>query len=752
MAQQGQGKMIGFKSVQLFKDQTLGIGSYGKVCRAKCDELICAAKLMHETLFDPMAQLQIAPQREHRQPFRRFQQEGDFLSTIRHPNIILYLGMHRDEDTGLPVLLMELMDDSLTHILESSSQPIPYHIQVNICHDIALALSFLHSNDIIHRDLSSNNVLLRGNFLAKVTDFGMARLADINPHATRFTSTMCPGTDVYMPPEAVKDKPVYTEKIDCFSFGVVTLQILTRLFPKPGDRMQEVEFQHPGLPPGKVLIQTPEINRRRDHIDKVDPHHPLLPVVLDCLKDDDSQRPSAEQLCERIAFSDQYSKAHDRMNGGTGEHGQSTLEVAQSLQVQLEEKDCSLQQKDLAIATRDQQLRQQGEEIQQHIQENDLLNKDIQRLEREKNQVIQEKSKKEKQLNCINHQLEENKRVIADFGRRIIELEGQLRQRDQAQIQGRGDQSRIHGGTVIKLRWREGEKAPCKMDRCCDAVVVGSVVYCRQFASLHAYHTTTSNWSLIPDCPVHRGFALAVLNETLTTVGGFGKDDKDTNKLFSLTGVGEDGEKRWSEDFPPMPTKRYQVNAQCIGTALIVVGGRKGDNVDLKTVEILNIPSQQWYTATDLPQPLSDSSMAVCGDHIYLLGGSGKDGEWTQSVYTCSLTTLLISVGGRLMRALSRSSSSATWTRAADLPVSMSTAVSLHDQLIAVGGKDSNGKRTTDIRRYDPSTNSWEVISHMATPRTRCLAAVLPDNQVMVVGGWMADSEITNLVEFARVS
>ena len=44
-----------------------------------------------------------------------------------------------------------------------------------------------------------------------------------------------------MPPEAVKDDPVYNEKIDCFSFGVITIQILTQQYPKPGDRWQEVE-------------------------------------------------------------------------------------------------------------------------------------------------------------------------------------------------------------------------------------------------------------------------------------------------------------------------------------------------------------------------------------------------------------------------------------------------------------------------------------------------------------------------------
>jgi serine/threonine protein kinase len=111
----------------------------------------------------------------------------------------------------------------------------------------------------------------------------MARLGDINPQATRFTSTMCPGTDVYMPPESVKDKPVYTEKIDCFSFDVIIVQILTRQFPKPGDRLQEEELNHPGLPPGKLLVQAPEVNRRNNHISQVDPNHSLLPIALDCL-------------------------------------------------------------------------------------------------------------------------------------------------------------------------------------------------------------------------------------------------------------------------------------------------------------------------------------------------------------------------------------------------------------------------------------------------------------------------------------
>ena len=76
-------------------------------CRAKCDHLLSAAKIIHETLFDPTAVQHMPRGHEHRLPIRRFEQECEFLNTIRHPNVIQYLGMYRDPDTGLPVLLME---------------------------------------------------------------------------------------------------------------------------------------------------------------------------------------------------------------------------------------------------------------------------------------------------------------------------------------------------------------------------------------------------------------------------------------------------------------------------------------------------------------------------------------------------------------------------------------------------------------------------------------------------------------------
>ena len=103
------------------------------MCKAQCDGLLCAAKIMHPTLFD----LRVPGTGSY---LRKLQGEGYLLSLARHPNIVQYLGTYIDPDIRLPVLLMELCHESLTAFLERSAGPLSYHIQVNICRDIALAL------------------------------------------------------------------------------------------------------------------------------------------------------------------------------------------------------------------------------------------------------------------------------------------------------------------------------------------------------------------------------------------------------------------------------------------------------------------------------------------------------------------------------------------------------------------------------------------------------------------------------------
>ena len=84
----------------------------------------------------------------------------------------------------------------------------------------------------------------------------------------------------------------------------------------------------------------------------------------------------------------------------------------------------------------------------------------------------------------------------------------------------------------------------------------------------------------------------------------------------------------------------------------------------------------------------------------------------------------------------------------ADLPVTRSTCESFRGQLLAIGGEDDSGKPTTAVHMYDATTNSWEIISHMTTGRYRCFTVVLPNNQLMVVGGMSGEQSVmTDTVE-----
>ena len=263
----------------------LGRGAFASVYRAKCDELPCAAKILH-TIFSAHVQTVEA----------RFFQEFEFLKSIHHPNIVQCLGLCQEPTTNRPALLMELMDQSLTNFLESSTVPLSHGVQFRLCHDISLAIAYLHSLKIIHRALSSNNVLLLGpGVKAKVSDFGMSRMIGITEHKYTTPLTMATGTTAYIPQEALGENPKYSEKLDVFSFGVLVIEIMTRCFPDPSPRKKEVVS-----PSGTIIVPVEETECRKDHISMIDKTNPLLDIAIECLSLKMENRPSAKKICHVI--------------------------------------------------------------------------------------------------------------------------------------------------------------------------------------------------------------------------------------------------------------------------------------------------------------------------------------------------------------------------------------------------------------------------------------------------------------------
>ena len=140
---------------------------------------------------------------------------------------------------------------------------------------------------------------------AKITDFGMSKLATINARMTALT--MCPGNVLYMPPEALDEVKTYTDKLDIFSFGVIIIQILTSLFPNPTDRFRLVS-----VPQFEEALRqiVPETERRQSHIKLIPDTHTLKPLALQCLNKKENERPSALQLSDRLSAIFTVHKKH----------------------------------------------------------------------------------------------------------------------------------------------------------------------------------------------------------------------------------------------------------------------------------------------------------------------------------------------------------------------------------------------------------------------------------------------------------
>ena len=266
-----------YKQITTFEDKELGRGAYGTVCQGLCDELLCAAKYLHRTVFhflDGSAE-------ENAKKVSAFEQECQVLLTVHHPCIVHYLDAYVQHETGLAVLLMELMDETLNCFLDRTQSPLPIHLQIDLCYDVIQALAYLHSCGIVHRDLTGNNVLISSGSRAKVTDFWMMTIVDSHRRLCPPSKQMfLPDSSPYMPPEVFKHPPSCTAQLDIFSFGVISLQIITGHFPQPSS------------------INASEIERRKSDINSLE--HPMLPVTLSCLKDRDILRPSASQLCRKF--------------------------------------------------------------------------------------------------------------------------------------------------------------------------------------------------------------------------------------------------------------------------------------------------------------------------------------------------------------------------------------------------------------------------------------------------------------------
>lgn len=143
-------------------------------------------------------------------------------SNYEHPNIItLHDICWHDRDLAM---VMPKMYDSLYNILEDEESSLTYDQKIKISHDMLSAVDFLHTNNIIHRDVKTDNILLDEEMNAKLCDFSLAKFFDEKMEETGVTHTPEVGTSTYRAPEQIWDK-TYSFSADRWSCGVVILEM-----------------------------------------------------------------------------------------------------------------------------------------------------------------------------------------------------------------------------------------------------------------------------------------------------------------------------------------------------------------------------------------------------------------------------------------------------------------------------------------------------------------------------------------------
>lgn len=171
---------------------------------------------------------------------KRFRTEAQSAASLIHPNIVSVFDV--GEDRGISFIVMELLESKTLKDYIQAKGPLSSELTLKIAAQIASALEAAHKAHIVHRDIKPQNIILNQNLVAKVTDFGIAKVTNTSTATiTSFGKTM--GSVHYFSPEHAKGG--YTDaKSDLYSLGVVMYEMATGKLPFDADSPVSVALKH----------------------------------------------------------------------------------------------------------------------------------------------------------------------------------------------------------------------------------------------------------------------------------------------------------------------------------------------------------------------------------------------------------------------------------------------------------------------------------------------------------------------------
>ncbi|MED6143890.1 putative serine/threonine-protein kinase pbl23 [Stylosanthes scabra] len=271
-------------------DNLLGEGGFGSVYKGYiCDQHVAMKQL----------------NRQGAQGTREFYAEVLMFSLVKHPNLVQLVGYCTEGDHR--VLVYEYMaNGSLeNHLLDlrDGKKPLDWYTRMKIAEGAAIGLDYLHSSadpPVIYRDFKSSNILLDEDFNAKLSDFGLAKIA---PNGQGTITSRVMGTFGYCAPEYASGGQL-TTKSDVYSFGVVFLEIITgrRVIDTTRDVEEQnlIEWAQPLLKDRKQFSQIADPLLNGEF-----PARGLfqaLAVAAMCLQEEPEKRPDMDDVVSALAI------------------------------------------------------------------------------------------------------------------------------------------------------------------------------------------------------------------------------------------------------------------------------------------------------------------------------------------------------------------------------------------------------------------------------------------------------------------
>ena len=211
--------------------EELGRGSMGAVYKARDPRIdrIVAIKIILTAALDP------ADMEQYR---LRFQREAQAAGRMSHAGIVAIHDIAEDE-SGQPYLVMEFVEGTpLDKLMAPGKERLPPAKTLDIAMQVARALDYAHRRGVIHRDIKPANIMVTPEGVAKIADFGIAKLA-----GTQLTQVgQLVGTPAFMSPEQFSGAAV-DGRSDLFSLGAVLYWMCTGERPFAGDSMTSISFK-----------------------------------------------------------------------------------------------------------------------------------------------------------------------------------------------------------------------------------------------------------------------------------------------------------------------------------------------------------------------------------------------------------------------------------------------------------------------------------------------------------------------------